>query len=218
MSYLFDKTDSELKQDVIDELMADPSVNSKEIHVDAYDGIVTLFGSVPHYFQKATADVAAQRVSGVRAVADELEVSLFKRKSDQQIAKAALDVFRYTISIPAGIQIKVEKGWVTLTGEVDWDFERTATRNSVSFLEGVCGITNSITLKSNSKTEEVQTRIEAALKRSALTDSQTIKVVTEGGHVTLSGHCRSLTEVNDATHAAWMAPGVTDVTNNINVN
>lgn len=213
MSHFFDKTDLELKQDVINELMADSSVNSKHIKVETHEGIVTLYGTVPHYFQKATAATVTQHVQGVRAVADELDVSLSNHRSDQQIARSVLRVFRWSLSIPSQVKVKVEKGWVTLSGEADWDFQRVATRNAISQLEGVCGVTNDIQLRSSVQSEDIRERIEASLKRSTITDSHHITVVAEGGRVTLSGRCHSVSELGDATMAAWTTRGVTHVKN-----
>lgn len=213
MNHFFDKTNSELRQDVINKLWADLSVNSKQISVEADDGIITLCGTVPHHFQKATATNAAQQVQGVRAVADELEVNLASLKSDQQIAKAALKVLLWSLSIPFQIKIKVEKGWITLSGEADWEFQRTATQKAVSQIKEVCGVTNLIQLKSAVQVDGIRLRIEASLRRSTIKESQSIIVTANGGSVTLSGTCHSMAESSDATMAAWMAPGVTHVEN-----
>jgi osmotically-inducible protein OsmY len=217
MTHFFDKTNSELKQDVINKLMTDLSVNSKHISVEADNGIITLYGTVPHYFQKETATTAAQQVQGVLAVADEMEVSLSDRKSDQQIAKAVLKAFRWNLSVPLQIKIKVEKGWVTLTGAADWDFQRIATQNTVSRVNGVCGITNNIQLKSSINPNGIRGDIEACLRRSTVDKSARILVFTEEGRVILTGTCSSMTDLNDATMAAWMVPGVTHVKNLIRI-
>lgn len=215
MFNFFNKTDSDVKRDVLNELMWDPSLNSSEVKVSAADGIVTLSGSVPHYIEKITAEHAAQRVGGVKAVADELKVVGVFDKSDEDIARAALNAFKWNYSVPEGIKVSVSNGWLTIDGEVEWDYQRHAAKNSVSELLGVSGVTNNITLKSKAQPSDIKTRIEDALKRSAEAEGRKINVSVHGDKVTLTGKVHSYAELEDARLAAWMAPGVMTVENNL---
>ena len=217
MFNFFNKTDSDVKRDVSNELMWDPSVTSSDVKVSAKDGIVTLRGTVPHYIEKMAAEHAAERVGGVKAVADELEVKTFFDKSDEEIATAALSALKWNYSVPDNVQVAVEKGWITLTGEAEWDYQRNAAKDSVSQLMGVCGVTNSMTIKSKAQPSDIKTRIEEALKRSAEAEGRKISVSVSGDKVTLTGNVHSYSEIDDARDAAWMAPGVTTVENNLTI-
>jgi osmotically-inducible protein OsmY len=217
MFNFFGKTDAQVEQDVIDEINWDPSVSSTAIEVSAKNGIVTLRGYVPQYFEKWRSEAAALRVSGVLAVADELEVNIIDEgeRTDEQIAGAALNAIRWSSSTPKDIKVVVEKGWVTLSGETEWEYQRTSAKNSVSHLLGVCGITNNITLKQKAQPSDVQTRIEKALVRSAEREGRKITVSVKGDRVVLDGSVHSMHEKDDARLAAWMAPGVRFVDNNL---
>ena len=217
MFNFFNKTDSDVKRDVSNELMWDPSVTSSDVKVSAKDGIVTLRGTVPHYIEKMAAEHAAERVGGVKAVADELEVKTFFDKSDEEIATAAVSALKWNYSVPDNVQVAVEKGWITLTGEAEWDYQRNAAKDSVSQLMGVCGVTNSMTIKSKAQPSDIKTRIEEALKRSAEAEGRKISVSVSGDKVTLTGNVHSYSEIDDARDAAWMAPGVTTVENNLTI-
>jgi osmotically-inducible protein OsmY len=219
MSNLSQKTDSQIQQDVINEIKWDSSVTSSEVSVTAKDGIVTLRGSVPHYHEKSLAENAAQRVHGVRAVADEIEVNLMGsyNRSDEQIAKSALTALDWSYSVPADIKVTVENGWITLTGETEWDYQRNAAKNAVSQLMGVRGVSNRISMKTKILPSDIKMRIEEALKRSAEVEARKITVTVHGDRATLSGNVHSLTESADARHAAWMAPGIMSVENNLKV-
>lgn len=219
MFNFFKKTDSEIEQDVISEINWDPQVKSDQISVYVKDGIVSLRGSVPHYFEKSKAEEAAQRVAGVRAVAEELEVNLMGsyERSDEQIAEAALMALNWSYSAPKEIKITVEKGWITLEGETEWDYQRNAAKEAITQLMGVCGVTNNITIKSKVQPTDIKNRIEEALKRSAESESRAISVLVNGDKVTLTGKMHSLSEIDDARSAAWMAPGVRRVENNLRV-
>ncbi len=219
MFNFFSKTDSQIQQDVINEIKWDPSVTSSQLIVTANDGIVTLRGSVPHFYEKSLAEDAAQRVGGVRAVADEIEVNLIGayNRSDEQIAQSALSALEWSYSVPQDIKVTVEKGWITLKGECDWDYQRTAAKNAVSQLMGVCGVTNNIAIKSKILPSDVKSRIEEALKRSAEAEGRKISVSVNGDKATLSGNVHSFAELEDARHAAWMAPGIMSVENNLKI-
>lgn len=217
MTHISDKTDAQIELDVINEIKWDPSVTSSQISVKTKDGIVTLRGSVPHYFEKSRAQEAAQRVAGVRAIADEMEVNLMGsyERSDEQIAEAALDALRWNYSAPTGVKVAVEKGWITLRGDCEWDYQRTAAEGAVSQLMGVCGVTNNITIQSKIQPSDIKNRIEEAFKRSAASVGRQISVSIKGDRVTLAGKVQSFDEFTDAGQAAWMAPGITSVENNI---
>lgn len=217
MFNFFQKNDSQIQLDVMNEIKWDPSVSSTQISVSAKDGIVTLRGSVPHYYEKSNAEECAQRVGGVRAVADEIEVNLMGSylRNDEQIAEAALTALKWSYSAPAEVKVVVDKGWVTLSGECEWDYQRKAAKDSVSQLMGVCGVTNLITMQAKVLPKDIQARIEEALKRSAESEGRKIKVIVTGNRVTLTGNVHSLSEKEDARLAAWKAPGVDKVENNI---
>lgn len=219
MFKFFEKSDTQIQKDVINELKSDPSVTASEINVTTNQGIVTLRGSVPLYFEKSSAENAAQRVSGVRAVADEIEVNIMGsyQRSDEQIAEAAINALKWSASAPKDIKVSVEKGWITLKGETEWDFQRTAAKNAVSQLMGVCGVNNNISIRTSIKPSDIQSRIEEALKRSAESDSSKIKVQVKGEEVTLSGDVHSQSEISDARFAAWMTPGVSTVISHIKI-
>lgn len=213
----FSKTDLDVKNDVNNELMWDPSVTSSNVKVSAHDGIVTLRGTVPHFIEKVAAEQAAERVGGVKAVADELEVKGVFDKTDEEIARAALNALQWNYSVPNDIKVAVDKGWVTLNGEAEWDFQRNAAKNSVSELLGVCGVTNMIAIKSKVQPSDIKTRIEEALKRSAESEGKKIGVSVSGDKVTLTGKVHSISEKDDARMAAWMAPGIMTVENNLTI-
>lgn len=219
MFNFFQKTDSQIQQDVINELKWDPSVSGAQVSVTTNDGIVTLRGSVPHYFEKSSAEEAAQRVGGVRAVADEIEVNIMGsyERSDEQIAEAALSALEWSYSAPKNIKVVVQKGWITLKGETEWDYQRIAAKDAVSQLMGVCGVTNNISITSKIQPSDIKVLIEEALKRSAESEGRKIHVTVKGDKVTLTGNVHSFSEVEDARHAAWMAPGVLTVENNLKI-
>ena len=217
MFHFFKKSDAQIEKDVMSELKWDPRVTPTKISVTANEGVVTLRGSVPHYFEKNAADEAAQRVGGVRAVADEIEVELLGsyQRSDDDIAETALTALDWNYAVPEGVKITVEKGWITLRGEAEWDYQRNAARDAVRHLMGVRGVTNEMTLKSMVQPSDVKTRIEDALKRSAEAEGRNIIVTVDGRRVILSGSVVSVSEIEDARLAAWSAPGVTEVTNHL---
>ncbi len=217
MNNILEKTDLQIQKDVVNELKWDPSVIPQRISVTVNDGIVTLNGSVPHYLDKVGAEKAAHRVGGVRAVADEVEVKMNEsyERSDEDIAKAALDALEWNYQVPEGIKVTVDDGWVTLIGETEWDYQREAAKETVGQLMGVCGVYNEIALKSKVQPGDIKTRIEDALKRTAESEGRKIQVTVSGDQVTLSGDVHSFSDIEDARFAAWSAPGVMKVENNL---
>ena len=215
------KTDSQIQADVMQELRWDPSVTHEHIGASVADGIVTLVGTVPTLVEKYAAEKAAQRVLGVKAVVEKIEVKLpySMEKDDQDIAAAILHQFQWNVQIPKNsIMVSVEKGWVKLKGEIDWDFQRRAAEKAVRRIRGVKGVSNFITLKLKEvKPDLVKQNIEDALKREAIREAQQIKVTVKGGTVTLSGNVHSFTEMNDVKFAAWSAPGVNRIENNLHI-
>jgi osmotically-inducible protein OsmY len=211
-------TDIELKRTVESELNFEPSINAAEIGVAVRNGVVTLSGRIDSYWEKIAAERAASRVSGVRAVANELQVRLpnSSERTDEDIARAAVDSLAWSVLVPAdSVRVKVSNGWVTLEGKVNWQFQKSAAEKTVRKLIGVKGVTNFIEVKPQVSKVEVKSVIESALKRSAELDASRIKVDTEGDKVILRGTVRSWAEREEAEHAAWRAPGVGSVDNQI---
>ena len=207
-------SDSSLRQAVIDELQWEPSVNAAHIGVTARDGVVTLTGDVGSYAEKLAAEKAAGRVFGVKAVAEELQVRFpFDQKmNDTDIAQKALNVLAWDIEVPKNkVRVKVEKGWVTLEGTVDWYYQKSAAETDVRKLQGVIGVINNIVIKPSVQASDVRDKIKAALKRNAQIEADNITVTTDGGKVTLTGKVDTWGEDNIVVDTAWSAPGVTEV-------
>lgn len=212
------KTDLEIQKDVMDELKWELLTNANEIGVAVKDGIVTLSGTVDSYYKKLQAERAATKVLGVKAVAQEIGVHLSGRgvRNDSEIASAVLNALAWHSSIPEEkIKVKVEKGWVTLEGEVEWDFQRNYSKSAVENLQGVVGISNNIRITPKLKSADIKNKIFSAFHRSATLDSDSINIATEGSKVILSGKVRSFIEKKDAERAAYLAPGVTQVENKL---
>jgi osmotically-inducible protein OsmY len=213
--------DSELQKAVQAELGWEPSVIAAHIGVAAKEGVVTLTGHVENYASKYAAEKAARRVRGVKAVAEEIEVKLLydTKRSDEDIAAAAIDRLAWDVAIPRdAIQVKVEKGFVTLTGQVDWHYQQDAAQQDVRRLYGVVGVSNQIAIKPKVNILNLSDDITHALHRSWAFDPKTIKVAAEAGMVRLTGTARSPHDRRTAAMTAWSAPGVTGVENDITLN
>jgi osmotically-inducible protein OsmY len=216
--------DSTLQAMVMEELDWDPSIDPAHIGVTASNGVVTLSGFVDSYAAKAAAERAASRVRGVKAIAEEIEVRLpnFQKHGDDEIAERAVKILAWDVEVPhERIQVKVEDGVVTLTGIVDYQFQRTEAETDIRRLGGVRGVINLIrvlpVLGSSTDPDVVGQRIETALRRNAEIEASHIHVDVEGGKVTLRGKVRTWFERRVAENAAWAAPGVTDVKDELKV-
>jgi osmotically-inducible protein OsmY len=213
-------SDRSLKQAVEDELEWEPSIDAEHIGVTAEDGVITLSGHVSTYAEKLAAENTARRVKGVRAIAQEIEIRFpnDKKISDDQIAKRALDIIAWDSTIPDGkVLVMVQNGFVTLTGEVDWFYQRDSAENSIRRLSGVKGIFNNIKIKSRAQASDIKQRIETALKRNAELEAGTIRVSVLNGRVTLDGKVKAWYERDLAERTAWSAPGVVSVEDHINI-
>ncbi len=212
--------DSELQKAVQAELNWEPSVTAAHIGVTAHAGVVTLTGHVQTYPEKRAAETAATRVRGVKAVAEELEVRLpFETKrSDEAIAAAAIERLSWDVSIPKdAVKVRVEKGWVTLSGQVDYYCQKNAPEQELRGLSGVIGVLNQVTIKPQVNARNISDDIMHALHRSWFFDPQTIQVSAVGGRVKLTGTAHSAYDKGIAASTAWMAPGVTNVENDLAV-
>jgi osmotically-inducible protein OsmY len=208
------QTDRDLQENVLAALDWEPELDAAQIGVSVSDGIVTLRGIVTTAHQKWTAERVTRHVIGVRAVANDLDVSPtgHAARSDPAIAEAAADALEWDSAVPdRAIKVTVRNGWVTLTGSVAHRFEKSAAERAVGRVYGVRGVANSVLVKSSVSPSDVKARIEEVLKRSALIDAQRIRVEASDGAVVLTGTVRSLAERDDAERAAWAAPGVTKV-------
>jgi osmotically-inducible protein OsmY len=212
--------DKALQDDVLAELDWEPRVNAAHIGVSAKAGVVTLTGHVENYAEKSAAEAAAWRVKGVKGLAEEIEVRLPNsiKRNDEAIAAAAISRLSWDVSIPEdSVSVKVEKGWITLTGEVEWHYQKEAAEQDVRGLFGVVGVSNQTKLKSRVNTADVSDSIRTALHRSWLFDPDTITVKADGGNVKLSGTASSWHDKEVAGSTAWLAKGATSVENNISV-
>ncbi len=212
--------DATLKQSVVDELAWRPDIDSAHIGVTADDGVITLSGYVPSYAQKYEAEECVKRVSGVRGVAEELQVRYAADYStkDDEIAKRSLNSLAWDAIVPKdSVKVTVENGVVTLSGQVRWQFERNAAEDAVRRLYGVVDVVNNIKLKVQPQPTDIKSRIESALKRSAELDSNSIRVSVSDGTVTLKGTVDTWAARDTAEDAAWSAPGVRTVLDQLSV-
>ncbi len=214
------KTDAQLKSDVLAELKWEPSVDASKVGVEVSGGIVTLAGHVASFGEKWHAERATQRVAGVKALAVEIDVKIpgSSVRTDADIALAAEQALHWVSYMPTdAVKVMVEKGWVTLSGSVEWDYQRQTAVSAVRYLMGVKGVSNEVELKSRASATGVKADIQAAMKRHAEYDGQDISVSVEDGDVTLTGTVHSLWARELARQSAWGTPGVHHVVNNLNV-
>ena len=212
------KTDNALQRDVLAELQWDPRVDHSHIGVAAKDGVVTLSGIVPSYAEKVAAEKAAQRVQGVKAIAEEIEVrfAFDPKSSDSEIGQRILAIFNWDVTIPHDrLKVKVEHGFVTITGNVEWNFQKKAAFKAASRVGGVKGVVNLIELAAKPTPDDVRDRILSAFQRTSLLDANSIDISVLGGTMKLGGRVRGWNERKIAEQAAWSAPGVTRVEDDI---
>jgi len=203
--------DLELRQLVIDELDFEPSINAANIGVSVEKGVVTLTGHVASYVEKIAAERAAERVKGVKAIAQEIEVRYpdHQKRSDDEIAQRAVNILHWSVQVPEGsIHVKVEKGWVTLGGAVEWQYQRLAAESSVRKLSGISGVSNLIEIRPRVAAADVHRKIMDSLERNAEIEANSIRVIVDNDKVTLEGKVKAWYERGLAERAAWSAPGV----------
>jgi osmotically-inducible protein OsmY len=214
-------TDSQLQQDVLDELDFEPSIDAAHIGVSAKGGVVTLTGHVGSYAEKVAAEKAARRVKGVQAIAQEIEVRYpgDRRSTDDEIAARALSILKWNGVVPSdAVKVIVQGGWVTLTGQVDWQYQRVAAESGIRRLLGVSGVLNEIKLKPGPEPKDVRKEIENALKRSAEVEAKGIQVIAMGnGRIALEGKVHDWQEKDAVKRAAWSTAGVNSVEDRLQI-
>lgn len=214
------KTSMQLQHDVLAELEWEPSIDASKIGVAAQDSVVTLTGSVKSFADKLLAERIAKRVAGVKGIANDIDVRIAAnaKRTDAEIAAAALDALRWRTKVPAErVQVAVSHGFLTLSGAVDWWYQREAAETAVRGLQGVVAVLNELVIKPHAMPGDVKQRIESAFKRSAEIDAHKVKVEALDGKVVLTGRVRSWAERDEAETAAWAAPGVAKVDNRLSV-
>jgi len=212
------KNDIQIQQDILEQFKWEPQLHAAEIGVAVKNGIVTLSGIVNTFWEKIAAEDAAKKIAGVKAIAENIQVGTSPsfRKTDAEIAEAVIFALKWNTTIPdEKIKVRVEQGIVSLNGEVEWDYQRSAASYAVEKLSGVRQINNYITIKPLIKPNNIKQKIVSAFIRSATIDSEKISVITDDTKVILNGTVRSFSEREDAEKAAWSAPGVTEVENNL---
>ena len=208
------KTDTQLQQDVVAELRWQPAVHATDIGVEVKDGVVTLAGHVGSYLEKYDIERAVQRIGGVKAVAVDLDVQLpaLGERDDADIGRAVKNALEWmTDAVEGGVQVMVENGWVTLSGRVDWQYQKVAAADHIRHLMGVTGVSNQIVIQPKVSLRAVKAEIEAALVRCAHADAGNISVSVNGNDITLGGSVDSWVERDAARETAWATPGVHNV-------
>jgi len=214
------KVDKDMRQEVLDALDWEASITSGDIGVGVSSGVVTLTGYVPTFAQKRTAERTALRVSGVKGIANDLVVKLPKKKerTDTDIAKAAVRAIRWHTELPQDtISVQVRDGWVTLEGTVDWNYQRERAADVVRPLTGLRGLTNTLTVAPRATSSDIRDHIRNALEREVNREAKNLVIEIDGDTVRLSGVVHSWIERRNAERAAWSAPGITDVVNDLEV-
>jgi osmotically-inducible protein OsmY len=214
------KSDVQIQTDVMDQLKWEPFLKASEIGVAVKNGVVTLSGQVDSYSKKLAAENAAKKIKGVKAIAEDIQIGVSPayRKTDTDIAAAVLNALKWHVAVQEEkVKIKVEDGFVKLEGEVEWEYQRNYAKSAIEHLEGVRSVLNLITVKPKVSPSEVQHKISAAFQRSASLDADKITANVVGSKVILRGYVRSYAEKEDAENAAWAAPGVTSVENNLEI-
>lgn len=212
------KTDKQIQQDVIDQLKWEPFLNSAEIGVSVTNGVVTLSGQVDSYLKKLNAERAVRKVTGVRAIAEDIQIRVAPtgQRTDTEIAQAALNALKWHSAVDENkIRLQVENGVIRLEGEVEWEYQRVIARNAVASLNGVRSVLNLITIRPKVSAFDLEKQIGAAFQRHATIDAGKISVSVAGNKVTLNGKVRSFAESEDAADVAWAAPGVQHVENKL---
>jgi len=213
------KNNEQIQKDVQDAIKWEPLLNAAEIGVTVKDGVVTLTGVVDNFFKKAEAEVAAKNVAGVKAVVEKIEIksgNSLSKKDDSEIAAKIVNALKWNWPVPSDrVKVRVEKGWVTLEGELEWNYQKEAARNAVINLSGVTGVSNDITIKSETQDRIEKKDIESAFRRNWSLDEEDVTVKVSDHKVTLSGTVDSWYQKNEAARIAWNAPGVWEIDNKL---